>query len=306
MDAKKYLKGKKIGVLLGGPSSEREISIKTGQAVAASLKGMGFNTVAIDAGADLPQKLKEQSVDFAFISLHGPMGEDGSVQGLLEVMKIPYTGCGVLSSAVSMDKASSKLVFNAFSIPTPASITLTRGDKIPAVKKYPVVVKPATQGSAIGVSIPGNKAQYLAAIKTAFSYDDKILIEEFVAGTEITVGILGDKALPVIEIVPKGGFYDFKSKYQPGQSDHIIPARISPSAMKKSQELALRAFKALGCKAVARVDLIVDKSGKPWVLEINTIPGMTQTSLLPDAAKAAGLSFDSLVLKIVEYSVGPK
>ena len=304
MNALKYLKGKNIGVLFGGQSAERDISLLTGQAVINALKALGLITIPIDAGPDLPLKLKKHAIDFVFIALHGPGGEDGTVQGLLEVMEIPYTGCGVLASALAMDKIAAKIVFDSLKIPTPSWQVVENMKVLPQAKHYPVVIKPATQGSALGVSIVNNKKELAKALKMAFSLDSRVLMEQYIKGTEITVGILGETALPVIEIVPKGRFYDFKSKYKPGQAKHLIPPRLQSGVIKEAQSIALKAFKALGCRAVSRIDLIVDKEQQPWVLEINTIPGMTETSLLPDAARAAGLSFNNLVLKIVEYSLG--
>ena len=297
------LKNKKIGVLYGGTSSEREISLKSGKAVLSALKRLKLNAVGIDAGIDTACKIKHAKIDLAVIMLHGPMGEDGTIQGLLEIMKIPYTGCGVFSSSASMDKIISKQIIKGFGISTPSWIGVKKYEPFKEPSKYPVVVKPARQGSAIGISIAKSKKEFLKAAKEAFKYDNEILIEQFVKGTEITVGVLDGKALPVVEIVPKGKFYDFKSKYQKGGSRHIIPARISKKAYTAAQKAAVEVFKALNCRATSRIDMIVDKTGKPWVLENNTLPGMTETSLLPDEARAAGMSFEELVLKIIECSL---
>jgi D-alanine-D-alanine ligase len=247
--------------------------------------------------------LKKSRINFAFLSLHGSFGEDGTVQGLLEVMNIPYSGCGVLASALAMDKIYSKRIFDSFKLSTPSWKAVRKGEKLPALPSFPVVVKPATQGSAIGVSIVKKRADLIPALTAAFKHDPNVLVEQFIPGTELTVGIVGNEVLPVIEIVPEHDFYDFESKYKPGMSRHIIPPRLPKNVIRAVEKLAFAAFNALGCRAVSRIDIIVDKKGKPWLLEANTIPGMTETSLLPDAARAAGYSFSDLVLKIVEYSL---
>jgi len=297
------LKNKKIGVLYGGTSSEREISLKSGKAVLAALKRLKLNAVGIDAGKDAAEKIKKAKIDLAVIMLHGKMGEDGTIQGLLEIMRVPYTGCGVFASSASMDKIITKRILESCKILTPGWTNIKKYESFKEPKKYPVIVKPARQGSAIGVSLVKSKKEFFNAAKNAFKYDDEILVEQFIKGTEITVGVLGGKALPVVEIVPKGKFYDFKSKYAKGGSKHIIPARISKKAYALAQKTAAQVFKALNCRAVSRIDMIVDKNGKAWVLENNTLPGMTETSLLPDEAKACGMSFDDLVLKIIECSL---
>jgi D-alanine-D-alanine ligase len=302
---KAWFKKRQIGVLLGGLSSEREISLKTGRAIYQSLKRQGFSAVSIDAGADLPTHLKRGRIDFAYIALHGTGGEDGVVQGLLEWLKIPYTGSGVMASALAMDKAASKRLFEAAGLQTASWAAIT--DK--ALKRsplaLPVVVKPASQGSAVGVTVVRSPKEWSAALRTAFRYDKTVIVEKFLSGPEITVGILGTQTLPIVEILPQHDrpFYDFHAKYAPGGSRHILPARISAQHAKKSAALSLAACAALGTRGVARVDLIVDITLGPTLLEVNTIPGMTETSLLPEAARAAGIDFDALVLRIAEASV---
>ncbi len=298
------LKNEKIGVLMGGRSAERSISIKTGQAILASLKRQGFAAVAIDPHQDLPKQLRSQKIDFAYIALHGPGGEDGKVQGLLDWMQIPYTGSGVLASAVAMDKAVCKSVLQKAGLPVAKGVVLTKKDTLPRLS-FPVVVKPVSQGSAVGVSLVRSPKDLKPALQAAFRYDERVLVEHFLSGPEVTVGVLGDEALPVIEIVPAAErpFYDFQAKYAPGGSLHILPARLTSSVAAKIQRLALDACHAIGVRAVARVDGIVDRRLGPVILEINTIPGMTETSLLPEAAQAVGLSFDALVLKIAELSL---
>jgi len=313
VDVRQWIEGKRIGVLYGGTSSEREISLASGAAVLNALRGRGIDAVGIDAGPDLPQRLKTKKIDFAYIALHGPGGEDGTVQGMLEVMGIPYAGCGVLSSALAMDKIYTKRILDAAGLPTPrwrvlekravSNPAANRGSR--AGLRFPVVVKPSAQGSAIGVSVVRNAAGLAPALAAAFALDPRILIEDYIAGTEITVGILGNKPLPVIEIVPRNEFYDFESKYTAGCSQHLIPPRLPRAVIRKAQTLAYDVFRALNCRAVARIDMIVDRARRPWILEVNTIPGMTETSLLPDAARAAGIDFTELVLKIIEYSLMP-
>ena len=294
------LKNKKIGVLYGGISSEREISLVSGKAVLNALRKMEVNACGIDVDRSVSEKIIKAKIDIACIFLHGQFGEDGAIQGLLEILGVAYTGSGVFASSVSMDKDISKQLFRRMDILTPDWVALRKFEAVPEIKTYPDLVKPVSQGSAIGVTIVKGDTQFVAAAKKAFKCDKEIMIESFVAGTEITVGVLDGKALPVIEIVPKGKFYDFKSKYQKGWSRHIIPARISDKAYKTAQRYAESIYRNFKCNAMCRVDMIVDKDGNVWVLENNTIPGMTKTSLLPDASRAVGYSFESLVLKIVE------
>ncbi len=304
-----WFRRRHIGVLLGGDSAERAISLKTGEAIFQSLKRQGYHVIKIDAAKDLTQKLKKNKINFAYIALHGPGGEDGQVQSLLEWLQIPYTGSRVMASAVAMDKAASKRVFEETKLPTAAWYALhkplNKEDRTCRLE-LPVVVKPASQGSAVGISIVKSAKEWPKALRTAFRYDDSVLVEKFLQGAEITIGVLGDKALPVIEILPQHDrpFYDFHAKYAPGGSRHILPARITPALARRAQSLALAACKALGTRGAARVDLIIDRRRGPSLLEVNTIPGMTETSLLPEAARAAGIDFDALVVKIAERSVG--
>lgn len=298
----KNLKNKKIGVLCGGTSSEREISLKSGKAVYNALKKLGLKSVLIDVDKNVASKLVKEKIDIAYITLHGPMGEDGTIQGMLEIMGIPYTGCGVFSSSASMDKIISKKIFEYSKIPTPQWFIIEKFKPVAEIE-YPVVVKPATQGSAIGISIVKNKKEFPKAVKNAFSYDDKILVEKYIKGTEITAGVLNGNPLPVIEIVPDGKFYDFKSKYTVGKSKHIIPPRLSQKVISNIQEIATKVYNAFQCKSMCRVDMIVDKNNDIWVLELNTLPGMTETSLFPDAARAQGMTFEDLVLEILKSSV---
>jgi len=305
MNLPRRLKGKKIAVLYGGVSAERKISLLTGKAVIDSFKRMKADVFGIDVkGPKIVETLKKQKIDFAFIALHGPLGEDGAIQGALEVLGIPYSGSNVTASAVCMHKAITKCVWSCHGIPTPdwkSVFSVDEGLKLKV--KLPVVVKPVSQGSAIGVSIAKDMPAYEGALKKVFSLDKEAIVEEYIQGTEITIAVLGGKALAPIEIVPVHEFYDFHSKYKPGQSKHIIPPRLPPSVIDLCKEYAVEAVRVLGCRGAPRVDIIVGKDNIPWLLEINTIPGMTETSLLPDAAKACGISFDRLVQKIVELSI---
>ncbi len=293
------LKNKKIGVLCGGTSSEREISLMSGKAVYDAIKKLGFKVVLIDVNKNVAEKLKKEKIDVAYITLHGTPGEDGTIQGMLEVMGIPYTGCGVFSSAASIDKIVSKKIFEYADIPT-AEWTVIEKNKPFKEIDFPVVVKPASQGSAIGISIVKNKKEFEKAVKLAFSYEDRVLVEKYIKGVEVTAGVLNGNPLPVIEIVPKGKFYDFKSKYTVGQSKHIIPARLPEKVLKQIQKIALKVYEEFRCKGTCRADMIVDKNNKIYVLELNTLPGMTKTSLFPDAAKYIGMSFEELVLEILK------
>jgi len=290
---------KKIGVLMGGLSSEREISIKTGTLIALSLKKRGYNVVTIDVGRNLPLQLLEKDIEVAFIALHGRYGEDGCVQGLLEIMGIPYTGSGVAASAISMDKVLSKKIFNYHRIPTPPGRIYRTGEDLPRDISYPVVVKPAREGSTIGVSIVEKEEDLPMALTRASEYDDTILLEEYIEGMEITAGILADRPLPLVEISPVGGFYNYEAKTTKGLSEYIVPARLSSQLEERIKDIALKAHKAIGCHYVSRVDFRVDRDNNPYVLEVNTIPGMTETSLLPRAAKEAGIGYDDLVESIL-------
>ncbi len=310
MNIRSWLSRRRLGVLMGGESAERSISLKTGKAILKSLQRQGFRVQSIDTCGDVPRALRRAKISFAYLALHGPGGEDGKIQGLLEWMKIPYTGSGVMASAVAMDKIASKRLFDSARLPHAPWLAVFLGQEEQAVawargRGYPVVVKPACQGSALGVSIVKRLGDLPRALREAFRFGESVVLEKFLKGPEITVGILGNETLPVIEIVPASSrvFYDFHAKYAPGGSRHILPARISPATARRSRALALEACRVLGTRAVARVDLIVDEKQGPALLEVNTIPGMTETSLLPEAARAAGYDFDALVLKIAEGSV---
>jgi D-alanine-D-alanine ligase len=290
----------RIGVLMGGPSAERDVSLKTGAAVLAALKRKGYDAVAIDVDATVPERLERERVQLAFIALHGRLGEDGAIQGLLEVLGIPYTGSGVLASALGMDKVVSRRLFEAAGLPVPRYLLVTRTASIPLLPfPFPVVVKPNGEGSSVGVSIVSQASALPAALDQAFGYDRRVLIEAYIAGKEIQVGILGERALGAIEIRPKTAFYDYVAKYTPGMSEHLFPAPLSAEVTRRTLEVALAAFRALGCEGYGRVDFLVDEAGTPYVLEVNTLPGLTETSLLPDIARGVGIAFDDLVEAIV-------
>ena len=293
----------RIGVLMGGLSAEREVSLRTGNAVLAALTAEGYDAVAIDADRDLPTKLKDAGVELAFIALHGRFGEDGTVQGLLEMMAIPYTGSGVLSSSLAMDKVMAKQLLLQNEIPSPDFVALRKGEDLESCvqswNRFPAVVKPAREGSTIGVSIVCDRTQLIAGLQSAQQYDDLVLIEDYIEGAELTVSVLNGEALPVIQIVPQSGFYDFQSKYTPGQTEYLLPAPLNADLYLRVQQAAQAACKTLGCRGAARVDFMV-RDNEFFALEVNTIPGMTETSLLPKSAAEAGISFAELVQRIAE------
>jgi len=298
------LKKKRIGVMMGGLSREREISLKTGKAVLKALVEKGYTAYPIDVGQDIAEILIKEKIECAFLALHGRFGEDGTIQGMLELMRIPYTGSGVLASALALHKIMAKKFFLCEKIPTPPFEVVQRGEigKEPTRTvslPLPLVVKPAREGSTIGVSIARTEEEYILGLKEAAKYDEEILVEEFMKGKEITVGILEDIPLPIIEIVPKSGFYDYHSKYTKGETQYIIPARIPREKYLYAQEISLKAFQVLGCSGCARVDLMTDEDGNAFVIDVNSMPGMTETSLLPQAASYAGIAFGELVERIL-------
>lgn len=302
----------RVAVLMGGRSAEREVSLNTGAQVASALAEKGHDIVCIDTlEHSFITQIVSAEPDVVFICLHGRFGEDGTVQGLLELLEIAYVGSGVLASALAMDKVMSKHFFSHAGIPTPDYVHVRAGEHVDAAQiavrvGEKSVVKPANEGSALGVTIVHEPGELAGALAEAFRYDDDVLVERFIAGVEVTVGVIGNEdpiALPTLEIVPEHEFYDYESKYVPGMSLHIIPARISESAALECQRLALAAHRALGCRGMSRADTIVDGSGEVWLLETNTIPGMTKTSLLPDAARAAGIEFPELCERLVRLAL---
>lgn len=293
---------KKIGVLMGGLSGEREISLRTGRAIEKALTEAGYHCVGIDAGKDLAEQLRQQEIEIAFIALHGRYGEDGTVQGLLEMLRIPYTGSGVLASALAMDKLMTKKILLHHELPTPGFAVCRRGDDLDnfcsGFRHFPLVVKPNAEGSSLGMTIAADTEELKQGLVQALEIDATVLVEEFVAGKEVTVGVLCGEALPVIEIVPKSGVYDFQSKYTAGQTEYLVPAPLPALLYQRLQEVSLQACREVGCRGAARVDFMV-RDKEFYCLEINTIPGMTATSLLPKAAAEAGISFTELVEAIL-------
>ena len=302
----------RVALLAGGSSGEREISIASGNGAKAALEEAGYTVEWIDPSikADL-KRLIDEDFDVAFLCLHGKMGEDGTVQGMLELFGIPYTCSGVQSSAISMDKIKSKIMYEQAGVPTAPMVQIKAGeevdcDAIVAKLGIPCVVKPATEGSALGVEIVEDAADLSAAIERVFEVDDLALAEKFIKGMETTIAVLGNDdayALPIIQIVPTGEFYDFDSKYKPGGSAHICPAPLPEDVSARAQEFAVKAHHALGCAGVSRSDFIIEDDGSAWILETNTIPGMTATSLLPDAAKSIGMTFPELCTALINYAL---
>jgi D-alanine-D-alanine ligase len=300
---------KKIGVLLGGLSSEREVSLASGNAVLQALKGKGYDAVAIDVGRDVAEQLHRAGIEVAFNGLHGTFGEDGAIQGLLEILGIPYTGSGILASAVGMDKIVSKTLFKAYGLSVGAFLVLSsRGDRDPLGRVrseigFPLVVKPSSEGSSVGVSLVREEKDFGAATQLAFTYAREILVERYIRGMEVQVGVLGTRALGAIEIVPKDVFYSYKAKYEKGGSEHFFPARVPEAVYRRTLDAGMVAHRALGCRGYSRVDFIIDQEGVPFILEVNTLPGMTATSLLPEIAQGAGIAFPDLVEEILRLSL---
>jgi D-alanine-D-alanine ligase len=294
----------KIAVLKGGPGSERDVSLATGAGIAKALRSLGAEVVDVDVRNENFQLPSD--VDLAFLAIHGTFGEDGQLQKILETRGVAYTGEDAGGSWAAFDKLQSKKKFDEHGVHTPLWEMIRAGQN-PTIP-IPIVVKPPRQGSTVGVYIVRHQRELASALADVAKYDQELLVEEFIAGRELTVGILGDQALPILEIIPKGGFYDFTNKYPflnpsaGGAAEHVCPAKIDKEKTKEIQELALKAFRALGLKVYARVDVILSEKNEPFVLEANTIPGMTEASLLPDAAAAAGISYVDLCVRIIELS----
>src|ERR1700754_3528709 len=298
------LAGKQIAVLMGGPGSERDVSLATGRGVAKALRSLGANVPEVDvhdANFDLPN-----DTELAFISLHGTFGEDGQIQEILEDRSVAYTGEGVEESRLAFDKIRSKEKFREYQVPTPNWQVIRAGQK-PTIP-LPIVIKAPHQGSTVGVYIVKLEREIAFALEEGAKYDEEFLVEKFIPGRELTIGILGDVALPILEIIPKGGFYDFTNKYPflnpnaGGGAEHVCPAALDPAETKEVQQLALRAHRALGLEVYSRVDVMLTNEGSMFVLEANTIPGMTEASLLPEAAGVAGIGYAELCLRIIELS----
>ena len=308
----------RVAVLKGGRSLERQVSLRSGARVEDALGRLGHELVSIDVGPDLIRRLREAEPDVAFIAMHGRDGEDGTVQELLEICGIPYTGSGVLACMRSTDKVLAKHLMLEAGLPTPAFFAFSEtafrelgaADALAAIEEsldFPIVVKPSSQGSALGIRFASSAGDVPAALVAAFSYDSRVLLERHVDGRDLAVSILDGEPLPVVEAVPRDdAFYDFEARYEIGRTDFICPARLPDGVTAAAHDLALRTYRLLGCSAFARVDLMLDRSGELTVLEANPIPGLTETSLLPQAAEAAGTSFDSLVDRIVELALEPQ
>jgi D-alanine-D-alanine ligase len=305
----------RVAVLKGGRSLERQVSLRSGARVEDALKRLDHEVVAIDVALDLIHRLRATEPDVAFIAMHGRDGEDGTVQELLEILGIPYTGSGVLACARATDKVLAKHLMMEADIPTPeffafnetAFRELGAAQALPAIEDrldFPIVVKPSSQGSALGIKFARSAGDVPAALVAAFSYDSRVLLERYVDGRDLAVSILDDEPLPVVEAVPREEeFYDFEARYEIGRTDFVCPAELPPGLTELAQSLAVRTYRLLGCSAFARVDLMLDASGDLTVLEANPIPGLTETSLLPQAAEAAGISFDELVSRILELAL---
>lgn len=308
----------KIAILMGGPSAEREISLTTGEEIHRALTAKGYKSTRIDLDREIVSNLKNSGCDLAFIALHGVPGEDGTIQGLLEVLEIPYVGSGVLASAVGIDKIRSKMMFSALGIPAPFHIPVNRIElngtasqqlvqRLVGSLDLPMIIKPAAAGSAVGVKIVEDQEAIVPALREATEFSPEAMAEEFIAGTEITIGLLGNlnpRPLPAIEIVTENDFYDYEAKYTAGKCRHIVPPGVPKETIAQAEKFAIAAHIGLGCRGFSRVDFIVDKEDYlPYILEINTIPGMTPLSLFPDAAKHAGIEFEDLVETLVKLAL---
>ena len=296
----------KVAVLMGGTSAEREVSLKSGAAVLKALRQRGVDAHGIDVAADALAQLQAGGFDRAFIILHGRGGEDGTMQGALELLGLPYTGSEVLASAVGMDKWRTKLLWQAAGLPVPDYALLEAGSDFAAVEQQlglPLFVKPANEGSSVGISKVSKPGELATAYRKAAQHDALVLAERFVGGGEYTVAILGEQVLPVVKIEPSGEFYDYEAKYQSDTTRYLCPCGLSAEKEAEIQALARKAFEVLGCRGWGRIDILLDESGNPYLLEANTLPGMTDHSLVPMAAKAAGIGFDELVWRILELSM---
>ena len=291
---------KNIGVLMGGLSSEREVSLTTGNAVMEAMTRKGLKAFTIDVNRDIAKAL--QGIDLAFIALHGTYGEDGCIQGVLEYLKIPYTGPGVTGSALAYDKLKTKEILKFHGIPTADYEVFYKNHNQPTKRNlsFPVVVKPTNQGSSFGVSIVHIEDQWETALKSAFKYSEEIIVEKFIKGKLLAIGMKGESPMPIVQICPKSGFYDYEAKYTSGKTQYICPANLSGKETKKCHGIAKKVFKVLRGRGLPRIDIILDEKETPYVLEMNTVPGLTPTSLLPMAAKELGMSFDDLIMEILK------
>lgn len=302
------MKAKRVGVVMGGSSAERDVSLRSGKAVAVALEQAGYDVVRlmIDSGPASVKILTDARLDVAFLALHGRLGEDGCVQGLLEMLEIPYTGSSVLASGLAMDKLKAKELFRLYNVPTPPYYEFSASASAADIEEthgsfgFPVIVKPRREGSSVGIGKATNMSELCSAIRTALSFDDSVLVERFIAAREVAVAVLGDRVLGAIEIEPKSGIYDYEAKYTPGKVTYHMPARLPPMRYRGVLNLAERAAQAIGTAGAARIDVLVTEGQNEYVLEVNTLPGMTESSLLPKIAAAAGYDFVELCSAIVE------
>lgn len=306
----------RIGVLMGGVSSEREISLKSGRAVSEALIRQGQDVVPLDITesdeTNIGALIRKSRLDVAFIALHGRLGEDGTIQTILDKAQVPYTGSGPKASNLALNKAAAQELFEKNGIRTPSHVIVTgknfsqAADQIARSGSFPMVVKPACEGSSIGISIVPSIKELKSALEVAWRYGETVLMEKYIVGRELTVGIIGTEALPVVEICPKNKFFDFEAKYTTGKTEYIVPARIPEKIAGEVRKVALEAHRLLGCENFSRVDFMLDARGRHYILEVNTIPGFTATSLLPKAAQQIGLGFDQLCLTIIGLAYGKK
>ena len=296
----------RVAVLMGGRAAERQISLKSGAAVLAALHARGIDAVAIDAAEDVMAQLQGGGFDRVFIALHGRGGEDGTMQGALEILGLPYTGSGVLGSALGMDKLRCKQLWQGIGLPTPRYARVDRRSDFMALVRelgLPLIIKPAREGSSIGMSKVCDPAQLAHAVDQACEVDEVVLAEQWVSGDEYTVAILNGEALPVIRLETAAEFYDFEAKYESNETRYHCPCGLDEFAERNLQKIALDAFNAIGATGWGRVDVMIDQTGQVWLLEVNTVPGMTDHSLVPMAANAAGVDFEELVWRILETSL---
>jgi D-alanine-D-alanine ligase len=303
--SEKILLEKRIGVLLGGDSSERKVSLKSGTAIYQALKAIGLDVVKLDVKKNPSEMIKKAGIDMAFIALHGHGGEDGTIQEILEDLQIPYTGSDPYGSLNAFDKVKTKMLFekNRISMPRYQVITAADWKEKVALLKFPLFIKPVDNGSSIGVHMVSTIDDLEKKLAAVFLSHDRYLAEERIVGREITVGILGDKALPIVELKPKNDFYDFRAKYTVGKTRYIVPASFPEKDYQRYQRVALKTHHALGARDFSRIDMMIDEKGKEYVLELNSIPGFTETSLLPKAAKKEGFSFGDLCQEILTLAV---
>jgi D-alanine-D-alanine ligase len=301
------IKNLRIGVLSGGRSAEREISIKTGNAVAGSLKGSGYNVITFDLDENFAENLK--NIDVCFIALHGTYGEDGKVQGALDIFGIPYTGSGVMASALAMDKIKSKALFNYYGLKTPQGITVKIGEKRDAIRKKlihiepPYFIKPNASGSSIGCGIVSGEEELADALNNAFKYDDEVLVEKYIKGREIQFAAAFGKPLGCVEVKPNDLFYSYDAKYTKGKTEYLVNPELTKEEYAECESAAVRANEIIGCRGVSRTDIILSREGGAYILELNTLPGLTELSLVPMIAGNKGISFNELVEDIIEDAV---